>query len=259
MTRRRCLVFLSAAALAAGAAPAQEPAPGPVAAATPRDPLHAAFDRILEAHVRGERVDYRGIRARHRDDLRRYLDALAEVDLDRLPRDAQLAYCLNLYNATMIATIVDRYEAGWTAARGDFAVFKQKLVRMKGKTISLDELEHEIVRKRFRDHRVHVALVCGARSCPPLQPRAWDAARLDQELDQAWRAFLQDPVRNRIDRDAKVVRLSRIFQWFAEDFGGEKGIRKLLAAQLGDEVAAWRIEHLDYSWELNEVPPKDDR
>lgn len=221
------------------------------------DRLHADWDRLLATHVRAERVDYLRLRADDRDRLQGYLDRMAEVDVAELGRSAQLAYYLNLYNATMVAAVVERYRPGWTPEQDRFAVFQDRLVRLRNGRVSLDHLEHQIIRPGFRDHRVHVALVCGARSCPPLLQRAYTADDLDEVLQQKWRAFLDDSFRNRVDHKARTVHLSRLFEWYSGDFGGEAGIRRLLTAHFGKEIGAYRIAWLDYSWALNIVPAAD--
>src|SRR5690606_22980200 len=110
---------------------------------------HAALDRILRAHVKVGLVDYQAIRDGERAALKAYLDALAELDPATLERDEQLAFYINLYNATMIQTVVERLGDDYSVSNEEFKVFKEPLVRVGGKTISLDTLEHEIIRKQF--------------------------------------------------------------------------------------------------------------
>ncbi len=262
--RRASLLLLPLLAVCARAQvdppPAPEPAATPPATPPPAGApsMHAAFDRLLREHVADGLVDYAAIRDGDRDVLRSYLDRLAEVDPADLGRDARFAFYVNLYNAAMIEAVLDHTakRPQWTPAADDFAVFKEPRVRLAKGKVTLDHLENEILRPRFEDARVHVALVCGARSCPPLLPRAYEAADLDRVLDANMKAFLHDPARNRIDHETRTARLSRIFEWFAADFGGEAGVRALLARHHGDAVARYRITYLDYSWELNRQPPK---
>jgi hypothetical protein len=96
-------------------------------------------------------------------------------------------------------------------------------VRVGGRTLTLDEVEHEIVRTRFREPRIHFALVCASRSCPALRPTAYTGAFLDAQLDSAAREFVLDPARNRFTPENGRIRVSKIFDWYAKDFGGVPG------------------------------------
>ena len=90
-----------------------------------------------------------------------------------------------------------------------------------GDNISLNHLEHEIIRKQFKDPRIHVALVCAAKSCPPLLNRAYRADDLDKVLDENMKRFVTDASRNQIDDEKRELRLSKIFEWYPADFGGK--------------------------------------
>ena len=255
----RLLVSLSLAVLTA-ALTAQEPTPAKPPAPPKEAPKatspHAEFDRILQQHVHDGLVDYVGLRQRDEAALRQYAAALGAIDPTKLePRD-KFAFFVNLYNANMLLAVLDATakDPKWTPAAKDFAVFKEARVLLQGKKVTLDHVEHEVLRKTFQDYRVHVALVCGARSCPPLRANAYEGSDLESVLDANFAAFLRDPERNQVDKANKKVRLSKLFEWFATDFGGEAGIRKLLGKHLGAEAASYRIEYLDYSWQLNARP-----
>lgn len=249
--------------LLVGLSPAQQPQP---AKDVPqREPaveaIHADFDRLLKDNVREGLVDYERIRKESAPTLRAYLDRIASADFEKMTPDERFATYVNLYNATMIQAVLDHSDGhpDWTPAAADFGVFKEPRVRLGKRTLSLNELENDIVRAQFKDARIHVALVCGARSCPPLLARAYGSADLDTVLTANMRAFLQDDTRNTVDHAHKTVRLSKIFEWYREDFGGESGIRKLLREHLGDKVATYRIEYQEYSWTLNRQPPRRDK
>ena len=248
-------LFLStpAALLRAQADPPAKPAPASVP--SQQVSVHAEFDRILKAQVRDGLVDYASLREHDAKALRAYLDALAAVAVDKLEKRAQFAFYVNLYNAAMLQAVLDHTakDPKWTPAAAEFGVFKEKNVRLRSGNLSLDQLENEVLRPRFKDPRVHVAIVCGARSCPPLLSRAYEASDLDAVLDANLKAFLHDTSRNRIG-DVKATRLSKIFEWFGADFGGEAGVRKLLGEHFDTKVAAAAISYLDYSWELNAQP-----
>jgi hypothetical protein len=126
---------------------------------------------------------------------------------------------------------------------------------------SLDEIEHQIIRKRFDEPRIHFALVCAATSCPPLRDEAYTADRLNAQLDEQARVFLHTPGKNDVPTpgDDDTVRLSRIFKWFDGDFGGSKNsIQRYIApyfdAEVKDrlEAADYDVEFHDYDWSLND-------
>lgn len=254
---RRLIAVLSSLPLTLALLPGQESPPQPKAAPETVVPaLHGAFDQVLRRHVRDGLVNYEGIRREDAKALLDYLQSMAEMDIEKLSPAERFASYVNVYNATMIQAVLER-SAGhpeWTPAANDFVVFRDARVRLRGRTITLNELENDVLRKGYADPRVHVALVCGASSCPRLLSRAYEGADLERVLEENLHTFLHDGLRNQIDHDEKTVRLSKIFEWYRGDFGGEAGIRKLLQRQFNSAVAAYRIEYLEYSWELNRQP-----
>jgi hypothetical protein len=131
--------------------------------------------------------------------------------------------------------------------------------------LSLSDLEHEILRREFHEPRIHFAIVCASSSCPKLPSWAYIPTQLDQQLDQATRAFINDHMRNRFDRQQKVAYLSKIFDWFESDFAGTSGsalqfvARYVYDADLARELEAgmYRIDYLNYDWSLNGPAPKE--
>lgn len=212
---------------------------------------HSAFDAILKATVKDERVDYQAVKDNHLPALTAYLDLLAKIDPAGLVRNEQLAFYINLYNATMIRAIVDRLTPTYSPAEKNYGVFKEAIVRLNGQKVSLDDIENKIVRPTFKDPRIHVALVCGARSCPPLVPFAYTAANLDQTLDANMKAFVNDKFRNPIDDRTRTLKLSHIFDWYADDFGGKQGVPAFVGKYAGKDYSRYKVEFVDYSWELN--------
>lgn len=222
------------------------------------DPV--ALDSILKARVREERVDYLLLRKHDAASLARFLEEMAAVDAESLARDEALAYLLNLYNATMLRVICERFHAAYTVAEDQFAVFDEKLVRTQGGPWTLNELENKVIRPRFEEPRIHVALVCGARSCPPLLPRAYRAQDLDVTLEAGMTRFARDRSRNQIDAAGRTLKLSRIFEWYAADFGGPERVAEYLERYARQPLKGFTVgPFLDYSWELNSAPPAEGR
>lgn len=216
---------------------------------------HGALDRILRLNVRNQRVDYLNIRRRHWRELNDYLETLARADLERGSRNERLAALLNLYNASMIRAVIERLHADYAPSEEDFGVFAERVVRTRNGTVSLNHLEHEIIRKRFKEPRVHVAVVCGAESCPPLLPRAYVAKGLDDLLEENMRAFVGDEKRNRIDVRNRRVHLSQIFRWYAQDFGGKDRLKSYLQRYAKQDLSGFEVSFLEYSWKLNLARP----
>jgi hypothetical protein len=232
----------------------------PLAAGSSFD--HGPFDRLLRAHVAGGRVNYDAFA--RAPELPRYLDALFAARVEDLSRDEQLAFWINAYNAYTIHLVNAHRERrsikninkmlGVVPAPGPWKV---PIVRAGGRTLTLDAVEHEIIRKRFREPRIHFALVCAAKSCPPLRPEAYTGARLDEQLEDQARIFIgATPSANRVDVKAATVHLSPLFNWYRTDFGPSLG--KFLARYVPDPatralLASGRFKTVEtpYDWSLN--------
>ncbi len=226
--------------------------------------VHAADDAIyadlLARHVRGGLVDYQGL-AEDNAKLDAYLDILAATAPSSLDRPARMAYWINVYNAWTLKLIVDHLPVKSIKNIGHFwsTPWSLRFVRLKDRTETLDYVEHEVLRPRFKDPRVHFAVNCASMGCPPLRAEPFAADRLDAQLDEQVRSFINDPARTRLDGD--TLNVSKIFRWFEEDFGGEKGVvdfirryatgdLKVRLERLGDMV---HLKYLDYDWSLNAV------
>lgn len=239
----------------------------PLGAAETRTFDHAAFDALLRRHVRNGRVDYEAFKAA--PTFRAYLDALDGANPAALDEPERLAFWINAYNAYTIALIVEHGEResirninktlGLVAAKGPW---KEPLVRAGGRVLTLDEVEHEIVRKQFHEPRIHFALVCAAVSCPPLRAEAYVGARLNAQLDEQARVFvLHTPASNRVDVAARRVYVSPIFDWYRQDFGGsDASIARFIAQYYaaGPERdlllgGTFKLETTPYDWTLNSV------
>ena len=242
-------------------------APAARAAATPPD--YRAWGELLARHydpARGMR--YRELQRRDRATLQALRQRLAEVDPGRLARADQLAYWINLYNVSIVALVVDHYPIDSVRDLSTdpivrLNVFKKPSVRVKGGTLSLDEVEHERIRAGFRDPRIHFAVNCAAESCPPLRTEPYVGARLEQQLDEQARKFLAGPRGARLEeRDGRVtVHVSKVMDWFAEDFerwaGGRVAfLKRYLPPEQRRRLEAAReveLEFDDYDWKLNDA------
>lgn len=218
----------------------------------------AELDALLAVHVHEGRVDYAGLKA-DRAGLDSWLAAAGAVREDefvRRPRADRLALLINVYNATTLRLIVEHYPVASIRKIGAFwdpkAPWHLSVVHLFGKTMTLDDLEQGIIRPQYKEPRVHFALVCAAKGCPPLRSQLYVGPRLDAQLDDQARTFLSQTVKNRVDAPAKSATLSPIFKWYIADFGGSKKsvlafVKKWLPVQ--DD---WDVNWSDYDWSLNE-------
>lgn len=230
---------------------------------------HGIFDALLQQHVTGEGlVDYAAF-ARS-DRFQDYLERLAEVDMAPLSNPERLALWINAYNAYTIE-LINRHDEresirninktlGFISGKGPW---KERFAEVAGYTYTLDEIEHEVIRPRFGEPRIHFALVCAAMGCPPLRNEAYTGARLDEQLEDQGRVFLRDhPDKNRIDVEGGRVALSPIFDWYREDFPEERGAFGRYLARFLPEGAersllnsgSFEVEHTQYDWSLNAAP-----
>ncbi|MEE4113871.1 MAG: DUF547 domain-containing protein [Desulfobacteraceae bacterium] len=218
---------------------------------------HALFATLLSRHVKDGVVDYQGVKADEAI-LDQYLDALAAVDPGPLSTDDQFAFYVNAYNAWTIKLILSRYPdiRSIKDLGGLFSSpWKKAIARIDGSLLTLDQIEHDILRKRFKDPRVHFAVNCASKSCPPLQGEPFTGRLLNDQLNRAARAFINAPRFNRLEGDTLWV--SKIFDWFSEDFQGDvigyfiKFADAPLGNQLEKNKARIKVEYLDYDWSLN--------
>lgn len=240
-------------------------------------PDHDRFTDLLGDVVSGSRVDYARL-AREPERLEAYLDELADTDLallERAPRPVRLAFWINAYNACMLTLVAEHYpiepdRSLLSRLRNRVAdrpansvwqipdVFTRDHCTVAGRPRSQDEIEHEIIRP-MGEPRIHFAVNCAALSCPRLRGEAYEAERLNGQLEAAVHDFIASRRHLRVDRDQGTLRLNRVLDWYGEDFGGEAGLREFLAGYLDADARAFVLDpdtgiaYLDYDWTLNDV------
>ena len=226
--------------------------------AGPYDQSHEALDAILKARVSAGLVDYAGLKT-ERAPLDAYLAEAGAVPMatfQRWSKDEQLAFLINVYNGATLQLIIDGYPVDSIKSLGSLlkSPWAKESVLLFGKKISLDTLEHKIIRKNYTEPRIHFALVCAAMGCPTLRNEAYQGARLEEQLDAQAKAFLSTQGKNRVDAEEKVVWLSPIFKWYGEDFQTDGGaVLKYVTPYLGmSSLEGYKIEYTDYDWSLNE-------
>lgn len=216
--------------------------------------LEASWDELLSRfRTRDGLVRYEAWRADA--DALRQLDSLVESiaspSFVGASRNEQLASLVNAYNVLVIREVLRRWPTSNVLEENGF--FDGVVHRVGGRDVTLNQLEHEWIRPTFQEPRVHFVLNCASRGCPPLPSRALRASELERTLDTATRTFVR--ANTRVDGDA--VRVSQLFEWFAEDFGGPEGVRPFVARYLEGETARTVSEESrtivfdPYDWAIN--------
>jgi hypothetical protein len=209
-------------------------------------------EQVLARYVAEGRVDYSGLQA-NPEPLAQYLLEAGKIkkpEFKRWSKDRQLAFLINLYNVSTLQLILDHYPVQSIKKIG--RVFKgpwdQPVVTWQGKKITLNELEHGIIRKQYNEPRVHMALVCAAKGCPILRSEAYTADKLDEQLTDQSRRYLATPVGLVIDRKKDRASISLIFKWYADDF---PSVPAFIEKYSDENIGGLRIRYLNYDWSLN--------
>ncbi|WP_300396459.1 DUF547 domain-containing protein [Henriciella sp.] len=226
---------------------------------------HDGWGALLERYVVASedgvnRVDYAALKDSRadRDQLNRYIAQFAGLDFSTLSRDEQFAAWANLYNAVTVRYIVNTYPRSTIKPWYSTGPWKKITVTANGGEISLDGIEHDVLRVEWSDDpRLHYAINCASYGCPNLRRDPWRAATLDEDLDAAARAYINHPRGVTVLR--RGLRVSSIYDWFREDFGGSEAgvIAHLLDyadPALADEIRANPdIRDHEYDWSLNDT------
>lgn len=250
------------------------------AAAQDFDHDYTAYAAVLGAHVRPPRVDYAALqRDRARlDAVVASFDAPGARGEARWSREQRLAFWINAYNVFTLRVIVDHYPiaSAWltlqprNSIRQIDGVWTDIKWQAAGRSVTLDEIEHQIIRPTFEEPRIHFAVNCASVSCPPLAARPYRAATLEAQLDAAARAYLASA--QGVQVDGTTLRVSSIFKWYGDDFvaryappvkerrdATERAILGVVLSHGPERAAAAartgtaRIAFLDYDWSLNDV------
>lgn len=232
---------------------------------------HDEWTQILQTYVQvGEdgvnRFDYAGLQANSddRSALEAYISSVSGKDLFALEdEDAAFAAWANLYNALTVQLIIENYpqDSIRDIKPHPFAAgpWKMEAVTVAGETLSLDDIEHNILRKEWTEPRVHYAVNCASYGCPNLQVKAWEGDTLDEDLTRAAIDYVNHPRGVTVLSNGKL-QVSKIYKWFDEDFGGsQSGVIEHLNQYAGEDLkkaleGASRITKYTYDWSLNDVP-----
>jgi hypothetical protein len=222
-------------------------------------PGYGDFDAVLLRNVERGFVDYAGIAADPA--FARFMVSLEETRPEEAADSrARSALLINAYNAFAIQGILDGYSP--SSRLGRYSFFRRLEYQLMGESITLHDLETRQLMP-LRDPRIHFAIVCASISCPRLASRAYVPEKLEEQLDAAARAFINDNTRNRYDVQRKIAFVSKIFDWYGADFAGTSGsVQQYIAAYASDPAVAallaadgFELRFVPYDWELNGTLP----
>ncbi len=227
---------------------------------------HAPWDVLLARYVHAGKtgvnlVDYRQFASADRATLVTYIDSLANVRISQFNRDEQLAYWINLYNAQTVKVVLDHFPVDSIRdidispglfSRGPWG---KDLVTVEGRKLSLNDIEHRILRPIWRDPRVHYMVNCASIGCPNLGTSAYRGASIDQALTEAAKVYVNDG--RGVQISGGKVTVSKIYDWFIEDFGGSeraviRHLQQYAAPDLRERLAAiGKLSDTRYDWSIN--------
>lgn len=222
--------------------------------------LHVLWDELLRTHVLNGKVDYNGFKT---DEVKldEYLKLLNNTEPNTLHEQERLALYINAYNAYTVKLILDKYKDGnpVKSIKDIGGLFSSpwsiRFVQIGGETLTLDNVEHDIIRPEFKDPRVHFAINCASKSCPPLLSEAYIGEDIDSQLDKSTESFLNDQKNTYLS--SNVLYVSKIFDWFSEDFQDDiQGFVMQyalgeLSSGIDEAGKRLKIKYLDYDWSLN--------
>jgi hypothetical protein len=267
---RRAVLAGSAAAGLLAAAPLPALADEPLSGFAPAGSGaidHAAFDAILAGHVRPDgsgynKVDYRALKGDAHGALKAYLADLQRAVPSGFSKPAAHAYWINLYNAKTLDVVLDRYPVrsirkinlGGGGLFG-FGPWSKPMLKVEGQALSLDDVEHRIVRPLFGDPMSHYALNCASYSCPNLAVRAFTAQNLEAQMAENAVLYVNHPRGVEVNR--RTINASKIYSWYAGDFGGRANLKahwsRFAEPDLAGAIKRASIGRFRYDWSLNDV------
>ncbi|MEZ4920767.1 MAG: DUF547 domain-containing protein [Saprospiraceae bacterium] len=209
---------------------------------------HTDWNILLQKHVSTSgKVNYAGFKADKRA-LEHYLALLADnPPQSDWSRKEKMAYWINTYNAFTIQLITENYPVSSIMKLDGGKTWDVKRIVLGGKSYSLNQIENEILRPQFKDARIHFAVNCAAKSCPPLWNQAFTAENLNSALDRRARQFINNSQYNKLSGSS--ISVSKIFEWYAGDFGDLIAYLNTYASTPVDSNA--RIQYMEYNWDLN--------
>lgn len=211
-------------------------------------PNYTAYGNLLGKYVSNEgKVNYKGLKADTALLSQVVREFAAQTPAASWPKNERLAFWINAYNFYTLKLIADNYPVKSIMELDKGKTWDVKRIQIGGAVYSLNQIEHEIIRPQFKDARIHFAVNCAAKSCPPLLNKPYLPTTVRKQLEQRTRAFVQSK-HNEIT--AQSIRISKIFEWYKDDFGGVIDFLNRYALTKIKPDA--RVQYLEYDWGLNE-------
>jgi len=234
------------------------------------DDQHSLFTQILQDYISNGLVKYKKLKDDKR--LDKYIKQLENSNPQKIVNEKNLlASWINVYNAYTLKFIVEEYpvesinELHWgglyLGSLLGTTIWDDEKIIINGTELSLNNIEHDIIRRKFDEERIHFALVCASISCPPLLNEAYEGYKLDKQLGEQAKLFFNDVTKNKFDKNTQTVYLSKILSWYEDDFGVNEQAILIYIAQFIDKETAdditsnlseWDIKYMSYNWDLNE-------
>ncbi len=208
-------------------------------------------DAFLSHHVSDGKVDYAGIAQNH-SQIDELYQQIGKMSLKGASDAEKKAFYINAYNLITIHQITEHYPVKSPMDVKGF--FDQKKHTVAGERFTLNELEKKKLLEPYQDPRIHFVLVCAAVSCPPLANFAYQADKLDEQLDEKTRQALNSDSFVRVKKDQKKVELSKIFDWYQSDFTRDQASLIAYVNRYRDQKipASYQVSHYEYDWDLNQ-------
>lgn len=213
-------------------------------------PNYSSWSYILNKYVCNEGVDYKNLK----NDTSiitssdQEFKSLSENEFKELTKNEQLAWLINLYNFYTIKLIIENLPLK-VGIRDINKPWDQKIVPLFSNNVSLNHIEHQIIRKQYDEPRIHFALVCASKGCPQLSNKLFTGENLDTLLDRQGKEFLNDKTRNRVE--GKKLFLSEIFSWYGGDFKERYGSYKNFVLKALKLEGKYSVKFISYDWSLN--------
>lgn len=224
---------------------------------------YSIWDQLLQEYVDASgQVDYRRWQLESKTVLQQWLQSLSNFDYHKITQNEQLTLLINLYNALVINEILNQYPI--QSIRPTFfgipnwisflRFFTRSIYCLQGQSISLNKIEHKMLRKQWQEPRIHFALVCAAKGCPLLRNEAYNPRHIEEQLTRDAERFINNSDKIKYNPDNNLLQLSKIFKWYKKDFLSVSSsiteyVNQYLSETVQDSVS---IQYLPYDWNLNE-------
>lgn len=216
-----------------------------------KEPDYSLFDKVLKKYVKNASVNY--VDLAKDQDFETFMKDIRQFDLSQLEsKNEKKAFYINLYNALTLEVIVKNLPVKSIKKIGILGPWDKKVYENGGNELTLNDIEHKILRP-MGDFRIHFAINCASIGCPDIRAESFVAEHLNRQLGEQMVLFLNNR-RKGVEVDVEgVARVSKIFDWFAEDFGEEQGVLTLLQRKHPHGAKIKKVEYKDYDWNLNGV------